>query len=296
MDCQKQLSVLIPTYNHVCYSLVKQLLVLLQHEQVTYEVIVADDGSTDHASVEQNRAISSLPGCHYIVRDKNSGRAAIRNFLVKEARYPYVLFVDSDMTVVSDQFIRRYLHTESEGVVDGGVAIMGDPQLLKGNLRYRYEKAEEPKHTAVQRQRVPYQHLHTANLLMRRDLIHRHPFDERIRHYGYEDVLLGKVLHQNHVPILHIDNPLGFSTFESNADFLDKTEEGLRTLWQYQKELRGYSRLLTFVSGIHIPAILSLFRLYHRLFGKLERHILCSAHPSLLLFKLYRLGYFLCLK
>jgi hypothetical protein len=72
-----------------------------------------------------------------------------------------------------------------------------------------------------------------------------------------------------------------------------KTEEGLQTLHQFRNDLRGYSRLLTLVSGIHIPLILSLIRLWHRLFGKAERRNLCSSHPSLLVFKLYRLGYFL---
>ena len=120
-----------------------------------------------------------------------------------------------------------------------------------------------------------------------------HPFDERFRHYGYEDVLLGKVLHQHHIPIEHIDNPLGFSHFETNAEFVAKTEEGLHTLYQFRDDLRGYSRLLTFVSGIHIPLILSLIRLWHRLFRKAERRNLCGSRPSLWVFKLYRLGYYL---
>jgi hypothetical protein len=121
------------------------------------------------------------------------------------------------------------------------------------------------------------------------------PFDERIRHYGYEDVLLGKQLHKQHIPILHIDNPMGFSTFETNEQFVAKTEEGLRTLYQFRSDLRGYSRLLTLVSGIHIPLILWLIRLGHQLFSKAERRNLCSSHPSLIIFRLYRLGYYISL-
>jgi hypothetical protein len=124
----------------------------------------------------------------------------------------------------------------------------------------------------------------------------QYPFDERFRHYGYEDVLLGKVLRQHHVPIMHIDNPVGFCIFESNPDFVSKTEEGLRTLYQFRSDLRGYSRLLTFISGIHISLILTLIRLWHRMFGATERRNLCGSRPSLFIFKLYRLGYFLSLK
>lgn len=285
------LSVLIPTYNHVCVALVEQLLPLLQAADIQYEVIVADDGSTDEDSIVANRAINQLSFCRFIERKKNVGRAAIRNFLASEALHAYLLYIDSDMTIISNLYILRYLQSGDMPVIDGGVTICDTSDA--SNLRYLYEKAEEPHHTATERQKRPYQHLHAANLLMRRDIILAHPFDERFRHYGYEDVFLGKVLHQHHIPILHIDNPLGFCHFETNADFVTKTEEGLRTLYQFRDVLRGYSRLLTFVSGIHLSIVKSLIRLWHRLFRKAERRNLCGSHPSLLVFKLYRLGYYL---
>ena len=288
----QSLSVLIPTYNHVCVALVEQLLPLLQAAGIQYEVIVADDGSTDKDTIVANQAINQQPSCRFIERKENVGRAAIRNFLAREACNAYILYIDSDMTIVNNQFIRHYLQTSETTVIDGGVTICDSNDT--SNLRYLYEKAEEPNHTATERQKRPYQHLHTANLLIRRDIMLAHPFDERFRHYGYEDVMLGKVLHQHHIPIVHIDNPVGFSHFEANPDFVAKTEEGLRTLYQFRDDLRGYSRLLTFVSGIHIPLILSLIRLWHRLFGKAERRNLCGSRPSLLVFKLYRLGYYLC--
>lgn len=291
---KQEISVLIPTYNHVCVALVKGLAQQLEAVGGDYEIIVADDGSTDAATVAENQVINTLPHCRYIVREENVGRAAIRNFLVREAQQPYVLFIDSDMTLISDDFIRRYLDSDCDTVIDGGVAIGGDPDTLKGNLRYRYEKAEEARHTAPERQKTPYQHLHTANLLVRRDLMLKHPFDERFRHYGYEDVLLGKSFREQRIPIAHIDNPLGFCTFETNADFVAKTEEGLRTLGQFRDDLRGYSRLLTLISNIHIPAVLTVIRLWHRLFGRLERRNLCGNRPSITVFKLYRLGYFIC--
>lgn len=293
-----ELSVLIPNYNYVCLPLVRRLQSLLESAAIPYEIIVADDGSTDLQTIEANRPIATLTNCQYLIRPKNVGRAVIRNILAQTAQYTFLLYIDSDLTIINDQFIRRYVDclNESTTVIDGGVSIGGNPEALKGNLRYLYEKAEEPNHTAICRQASPYQHLHTANLLICKELILQHPFDERFRHYGYEDVLLGKTLRQHQIPITHIDNPLGFHTFESNSDFIVKTEEGLRTLYQFRRDLRGYSRLLTFVSGIHISLILSLIRLWHRLFQKAERRNLCGSRPSLLVYKLYRLGYFLSLE
>ena len=290
-----ELSILIPVYNDVCVELVNLL-----HQQavalgIEFEINVADDGSTSRACIDANSTISRCSNCRFIPRSENVGRAAIRNFLAREARYAYLLYIDCDMSVVSPSFLQRYMACLPATVVDGGVTILACKPEQEQLLRYRYEKAEEPRHTAHERQKTPYQHLHTANLLIRRDIILEHPFDERIRRYGYEDVLLGKTLHRNHIAITHIDNPLGFCTFEQNADFVAKTEEGLRTLCEFRSDLRGYSRMLTFVSGIHIPAIVWLIRLWHQLFGQIERRNLCGSRPYLFVFKLYRLGYFLSL-
>lgn len=71
----------------------------------------------------------------------------------------------------------------------------------------------------------------------------RYPFDERFIHYGYEDVLCGKSLKDNHISILHVDNPLGYEHFIGNMSFIRKTEEeSLHTLYQFRTELQGYSR------------------------------------------------------
>ena len=292
----QSLSVLIPAYNCCCLPLVEQLHRQLEQAAIPYEIIVGDDGSTDTTTIQSNQPINTLSHCRYIVRTENTGRAVIRNFLAQTAQYEFLLLIDSDMSVVSESFIQNYLAAECQTVVDGGIIVCGDPDDLKGNLRYLYEKAEEPHHTVSERQRSPHQHIHTANLLIRRDLMLQYPFDNRFRHYGYEDVLLGKTLHQHHVPILHIDNPLGMCTFETNAAFVAKTEEGLRTLYTFRKELRGYSRLLTFVSGIHLAIVKNIIRFWHQVFNKAERRNLCGSRPFLWVFKLYRLGYFLCLK
>ena len=292
----KALSILIPTYNDLCVKLVDDLRQQAEEATIDYEILVGDDGSTNTAVVDENRKIDDWPHCHYLRHDQNIGRAAIRNFLVQEAHHDWLLFIDSDMSMVRQDYLAKYLTMESAEVIDGGVCIGGDPEALKGNLRYLYEKASEQEHTTEIRQKHPYHDFHTANFLIRRDLMSAHPFDERFRYYGYEDVLLGKQLRQSKVIIEHIDNPLGFSTFEENTQFIIKTEEGLRTLHQFQADLRGYSRLLTLVEGIHLPVILSLIRYWHKLFGKWERKNLCSPHPSLKLFKLYKLGYFLSIK
>ena len=287
------LSILIPTFNDLCVNLVDALRQQAEQADIVYEILVADDGSTDADVIARNGEINQWEHCQYLRQARNIGRAAIRNFLANEAQYDWLLFIDSDMSMVRTDYLSQYLTMSSAEVVDGGVCIGGDADAHKHNLRYCYEKAAEQEHTAERRQQNPYRDFHTANFLIRRDLMLTHPFDERFRRYGYEDVLFGKQLRADHIAITHIDNPMGFCTFESNPDFVAKTEEGLQTLSQFRDELRGYSRMLTFVEGIHIPLIVSLIRLTHRLFGPLIRRNLCGNHPNLRLFGLYKLGYFL---
>jgi hypothetical protein len=145
------------------------------------------------------------------------------------------------------------------------------------------------------RQQNKYQSFRSTNFMIQREAFDRCHFDERFTKSGYEDVLFGKHLKQHHISALHIDNPVVMTQFESNADYMSKIEGQLHILYEFRHDLRGYSRLLKFVQGIHIPAILWLIRLWHRLFGAAERRNLCGSRPQLSLFRLYQLGYFLSL-
>ena len=288
-----ELSILIPIYNACCTPLVEQLYHQAKSLRgLRFEIIVADDGSDREDTIAANKPINMLECCSYVLRDVNSGRAAIRNFLAGEARYEWLLFIDGDMSVVRNEFLADYLRCEDADVVCGGYKV-GKGE--KSNLRYRYEKDAEPRLMARERRKRPYHDFHTSNFMIRRDLMLDHPFDEQFRRYGYEDVFFGKELRRADIRIAHIDNPVCFDTFEDNPHFVEKTEEGLQTLYEFRYKLRGYNGLLTFVGGIHIGLVRSTIRLWHRLFGSLERRWLCGRHPNLTIFKLYKLGYYLTL-
>lgn len=293
MNCA--LSILIPTYNGICTKLVTDLHVQAEKLHIAYEIIVADDGSSSAECIEANRAINALSHCRYMEQPQNMGRAAIRNYLASQAVYPWLLFIDSDMTVYRDDYLQRYAYdcnSQTDSILYGGVSIGA---LIPGNLRSMYEKAVENEHTPERRRQSPYRDFHTANFMVPRQLMLQYPFDQRFHHYGYEDVLFGKLMEQHAIPIIHIDNPLSFEIFETNADFISKTEEGLRTLRQFREDLQGYSRLLALSSSPLVSLLHPFIRICYRLFGNSMRQQLTGAHPSLFLFKLYKLGYFLSL-
>lgn len=262
---------------------------------IEYEIIVADDASPQKETIRQNEAINALPHCRYIVKDTNSGSAATRNFLGTLSQYRCLLFLDCDITIPSDHFLERYMMDNHEGVVNGGISITSDDSL-RHNLRYLYEKAAEPEHTAERRQANRYQEFRSTNFMIEREVFETCRFDERFTRSGYEDVLFGKMLKQQQVSVTHIGNPVMMTEFEENADYVAKIERSLQTLYKFRKELRGYSRILTFDKGIHISAVRWMIRLWHRLFGAMERRNLCGPRPWLCLFSIYRLGYYLTIK
>lgn len=310
------ISILMPTYNNVCVGLVETLRAQCESiarrgaKRLVYEIVVADDGSTDSRTVAENRAINALDHCRFIERKANSGRSAIRNFLTKESCGEWLLFIDSDVVIGCDDFIGRYLDSNATTVVCGGISPGRYPDTLRHNLRYKYEWTEAHRHTAKARSRAEHKCFRTTNFMVRRDIMLDNPFDETITAYGYEDVMFGKRLCEKGVGVVHIDNPVVLADYEDNLRFVAKTEESLRTLFQFKDRLSGYSNLLDFTDKIARIGLINkrsgkpntrfgltnALLAWHKLAGKLERKNLTGKHPSLLVFKIYKIGYYISLK
>ena len=286
------LSILLPVYNCHCRALVTELQRQCVESGTEFEIIVADDGSSVTSYVEHNLRIERLEGVRYITRKQNVGRSAIRNFLISQAQGEWLLFIDGDLTLDNPHFIRRYLQTKSNVVV-GGIRIGGNPDIWKNNLRYRYEKAYEQKNTLQDRQCHATKHFRTTNFLAHKDIMMEHSFDENFVQYGYEDVLFGKSLAMDHVAITHIDNPITLDFFESNSEFLDKTEQSLRTLYTFRNQLKGYSQLLETAEKIKKLHLQKLVNAAYFLVGQRIKKHLQGNNPSIFLFNVYKLMYYI---
>lgn len=288
---KKEISILIPTYNCCC----KQLVEALQQQCETikllqYEIIVADDASPEKSFIQKNNAITQLKNVHYIVLENNIGRAAIRNFLAQQACYNWLLFIDGDMTLHNPSFIATYLQNDNL-VIYGGYDILGSD---KNNLRYMIEKKHPYNHIAQQRQIKPFHNFHTCNFLVSKQIMLNNPFNESIKQYGYEDVLFGKQLKNNHLSITHIDNTITFESFESNQQYVEKTEQSLQTLFKFQEKISGFSTILDFIEKK--PIATSLLKYTYPIIGKFIRNKLIYNKPRIFLFNIYKLIYFLHLK
>ncbi len=283
-----QLSIIIPTFNDLSLPLAEALAGQAGRiDGLQWELLVGDDGSTDSRVVEQNRAINSLKSCRYLELQHNVGRAAIRNFLAREAQGEWLLCIDGDARIDEEDYLERMLAARQHyDVCYGGYLMMPGPE---GNLRWQYERAAAAAYTVEQRQRRPYAAFNISNLLIRRHLLLQYPLDERITRYGFEDVALGRALQRAGIAVGHIAAPVAYYDYETNAQFLQKTEDSMSTLWEQRDTLQGFSRLLDTAQGMPAP-LRAIVRVAFTMTKAPIRRKLLSDQPSVRLFNLYKLG------
>lgn len=284
-----------------------------------FEIIFADDGSADATARQRNAIIAQLPYCQYIERPKNVGRSAIRNFLAHTAHYSHLIFLDGDVAIKRGNFVQTYLaHRNDADVIIGTLHfsrmqvacdtaedIIGhtkrakeetkkttEPVLYDDNLKYRYEQQFLAKHPVKKRMQQPYASFRTTNFMVRRDLLLAYPFDETFHEYGYEDTLFGKQLKEHGATLIHLDNAATIADYEDNATFVAKTEESLRTLAAHAHQLQGYSTLLHTANKLKCLHLQPLIAFVFKLFKGLLHKNLCSNSPSVFLFNVYKLGYY----
>lgn len=291
------ISVLIPTYNYVCYKLVCDLQQQLSALDEEYEIIVAEDGSDNQQAIEDNDKITLLPNCIHLVIKENQGRARIKNYLVSKASGEWCIIMDSDAQVVTSDYIKTYAEciNQGEDVYVGGLVNPESLPHADATLRYRYEKAAERYRTAEYRNHHPFERFCTFNFMVRRETLLEVPFDERCTEYGYEDTLMGQELRKCSKRIAHIDNPLMHLGFDNNAIFLKKTEISLHTLKKIEGSLLPYMGLGKMIKKIKAAHLTTLVRGLFWLSKPLLRHNLLSSSPNLTFFSFYKLGYYLSL-
>lgn len=288
------LSILIPTKDYDCHLLVEQLHKQGEKSGLDFEILVGEDGTSPQA-LHLNIIADTLPNSRRIIREKNIGRANIRNILAIEAKYPNILFIDSDAVVEKDNFLSSYCQAlEKHDVVCGGLYHKSVQPDNSCSLRFRYEKEADKRRSATTRSKAPYDNFTTFNFAIKRDMFLSILFYDKIEHYGYEDTLFGKELQKRGANIVHIDNALLHNGLESNSIYLSKVEQSLHTLKTITAEI-GSTPLLDCANRLRNRHLAKAYSLVWKIARRAMRSNLIGKHPSLTIFKLYKLGYFLSL-
>lgn len=292
------LSILIPTYNYNVVPLVSELIQQANALKIDYEIIIQDDASTQSAIANQNSNLSDFPFVQYIQLSENVGRGANINLLIQRAQYHWVLLLDCDMLPVNRSFLNNYITSiqqKKESVVFGGICYHKESPLSIEQLRWKFGTKREAIPLAV-REKKPYQHTLTSNLLVQKAILEATPFHPNIQKYGYEDLVFVLELEKKGIAIKHIHNPLFHDNLETGSIFLNKTEEALNNLKQLieTKIVSPKStRISLWKSKLDFFPVNSLICLGFKVFRTSLVRNLCSSKPKLLLFDFYKLGYFM---
>ena len=173
------LSILIPVYKDSCVAQALALRRQCQGLEVQWEIVVADDGSPSPYDA-LNDEISSIGGCRLVKRRENVGRAAIRNFLAREARFDTLLYIDAGM-MPSEGFIDAYARNMGQADV-----VVGSLKVAKGSvdlssLRCRNEMKAERGYSVSKSNERPYANFHSGNFMAERHVVTDNPFALRQR-------------------------------------------------------------------------------------------------------------------
>lgn len=206
------------------------------NESAVFGEIVLIDDASEIKFRKTNEQLSKLDNVSYIQLEKNIGRSKIRNLFLSHASFDYLLFLDCDSLVYDAKFIENYLNLieKKHPVICGGRSYSSIRPPKTHYLRWKYGLARECL-PAKRRGKNPHRSFMTNNFVIHAKVLSKIQFDERITQYGHEDTLFGYRLKQNKVPIMHINNPVQHLFTESNVEFLEKTELGLKNLVEIRK-------------------------------------------------------------
>lgn len=219
-----EISVLVPVYNWSA----RDLAAVLRREIIDgglesrVDVTFLDDASTDQEKREANRrffAEASFPWEHYRENAANIGRARTCNALADGAAGKWILFIDVDCLPDDSTFLRRYLEEIGKDSADAICGGTGYAQRVLFGPEYDFYihlVTTAGQNQAVVRNRIPWAIVLTSNMLVRREVFQKLPFDSRFLKYGYEDQEWG-IRVQREFRLLHIDNlvsHLGLQTKE----------------------------------------------------------------------------------
>ncbi|WP_158546081.1 glycosyltransferase family 2 protein [Adhaeribacter pallidiroseus] len=282
---------MIPIFNFDVTALVQKLLDQCQQAAISFEIICLDDASNDFFK-KSNRKLKFLKNIIYEELPTNISRAAIRNKLAMRAKYSYLLFLDNDSCLVTEQFIINYLQAaDLFSVFIGGTEYPSWAPETTYRLHWHYGRHREQRPAAI-RQQQPYKKLQVNNLFVSRTLYLANPLPEVVQTYGHEDTLWGLYLEKANIPVQHLNNPVLHVGLEPVTSFLVKTEQAIVNMVDLQNTNNS-----SFSSSLYwVYKILKKCRLlgaFTWFFKKIKPFLLIqlqSGRPHLFLFDVYKLG------
>ena len=287
------LSILIPIYNYNVYPLVLELHKQCLECKIDFEILCQDDASFSALNI-QNEKVNLLTNCSFVALNENIAHRENRNSLAKKAKYNYLIFIDGDSNIISQNYIKNYLTNIADfDVVYGGRLHPEKCPSDEQKLRWKYGKFIEDK-TAINRKKNVYQTLLFNNTIIKKECFDEIKFDKNMKKYGHDDTQLSYQLSLLKAKVNHIDNPIEHGDIDTNSAYLYKTKQSLENLKELYLENKidvHFVRLIFLYQKLKSYKLDWFFKKLYRLFRKKMETNLKGKNPSLLVFNVFRVTY-----
>tara|TARA_B110000046_G_C12953502_1_gene381226 strand:- start:17 stop:889 length:873 start_codon:yes stop_codon:yes gene_type:complete len=284
----------VPIYNFNVVDLINTILYQGRKSEKPFEIICIDDGSNKE-TLKLNSEISSNKSVNYQILKRNIGRSKIRNLFLEISNYKNLLFIDCDCSIQNGNFLEKYFEQLNNSVVYGGRKHHNKPPKNKNKkLRWLYGIKKEDQNFNY-RVENPYHSFRSNNFLIKKEILSQIRFNENIKTYGHEDTLLSIELKKNKIDIYQINNPIYHNGIEDNSVFLEKTKSAIKNLVMLERSELDISsvKLIKTYNLINKLKLMWLIFSFSKTISKLLERQLLSSRPSLRIFDLYKLIYFL---
>ncbi len=261
-DCF-MLSVVVPVFNEEASldELIRELVQVCDRNQITSQIILIDDGSTDNSwgrIQEQSRRDPRIEGIRF---RRNFGKASALAAGIQRARFPFIVTIDADLQDAPEEIVKllEALHTGAD-VVSG----------WKKNRRDPWTKRLPSKIFNALVNRLTGVRLHDHNCGLK--AYRREVFDE-VQLYGemhrFVPVLAAaRGWRVTELPVAHRTRKFGKSKYGASRflkGFLDLfTVYFLTNYRQRPQHFLGGIGLLSFFAGSSVLVVLTVAWVYSR--------------------------------
>lgn len=279
------ITILIPVFNVDVTLLIRDLLLQLERNKLSCELIVMDDDSQEIIK-EINRKACSGNRLIYLELDRNHGRVEIRRKLAQAATFEWLLFIDCDSKLIKDDYLKKYIsNLDFSDAIVGGTVYQQEPPACEKRLHWKYGSRRE----VIRPQKRSFR---SNNFCIRKALFLELHIPEELSGYGHEDTFIGIELERKGYRIHFMENPVLHLGIENTPAFINKSESALRNLLRlrhYIDEdfLRKHVTLFDVFCRTRSlrPFMVAAFQMVKPLLLK----NLNSCHPRLSFFDFYRL-------
>src|SRR6056297_3492023 len=228
------LSICITARDVALNELITRLKEQAEKLDVDTEICVAESASKSSIS-RQNEALCNNLNIKYIRHNQYWSHGQMKNMLAQQASGSYLLFVHGSMHITHRKFLSSYTEVMQPGVVvHGGVSASGRRPAPDYELHW-LAMHNLLTYTSDERNKHPYYHLCTNNMMIPRGLFLQYPTPDSddfsgLLPYSFE-------LKNNKIPVIHIDNPIATSRFLETMRFLAITRMQMQQIACWIKKL-----------------------------------------------------------